>query len=111
MTLGKFFFWFFFCTAFIAGGTSSVVAQTTPATDAQKPIVVVITIDGLPARALADPRLPMPTLRSLAAKGAVATAMQPINPHGDLAEPHRNNHRRQRRSALRHGKRIDCFAR
>ncbi|RRA50067.1 alkaline phosphatase family protein [Acidipila sp. EB88] len=44
------------------------------------PIVVLITIDGFPARALADPRLPMPTLRMLEAQGAHAEAMQPINP-------------------------------
>lgn len=41
---------------------------------------MVISLDGFPARALQDPMLPMPTLRSLAARGASATAMQPINP-------------------------------
>lgn len=44
------------------------------------PIVVLITIDGFPARALQDPRLPMPTLRKLMRDGAYAKAMQPINP-------------------------------
>jgi predicted AlkP superfamily pyrophosphatase or phosphodiesterase len=44
------------------------------------PIVVLITIDGFPARALKDPRLPMPTLRILQGNGAYADAMQPINP-------------------------------
>jgi predicted AlkP superfamily pyrophosphatase or phosphodiesterase len=44
------------------------------------PIVVLVTIDGFPARALKDPRLPMPTLRKLQAAGAYAEAMQPINP-------------------------------
>jgi predicted AlkP superfamily pyrophosphatase or phosphodiesterase len=44
------------------------------------PIVVLITLDGFPARALDDPRLPMPTLRALQAKGAWARTMQPINP-------------------------------
>jgi predicted AlkP superfamily pyrophosphatase or phosphodiesterase len=44
------------------------------------PIVVLITIDGFPARALKDPRLPMPTLRGLIANGAHADAMIPINP-------------------------------
>jgi predicted AlkP superfamily pyrophosphatase or phosphodiesterase len=44
------------------------------------PIVVMITIDGFPARALNDPRLPMPTLRMLEANGAHADAMQPVNP-------------------------------
>jgi predicted AlkP superfamily pyrophosphatase or phosphodiesterase len=44
------------------------------------PIVVLITIDGFPARALKDPRLPMPTLRMMEANGAHADGMQPINP-------------------------------
>ena len=42
--------------------------------------VVVISLDGFPAYALEDPRLPIPTLRELAREGAAATAMQPINP-------------------------------
>jgi predicted AlkP superfamily pyrophosphatase or phosphodiesterase len=46
----------------------------------EKPLVIVISLDGFPARALEDLKLPMPTLRGLAANGAVATAMQPINP-------------------------------
>ncbi len=53
----------------------SVFAQTKP-----EPLVIVVTMDGMPARALDDPRLPMPTLRALAASGAVAQSMQPINP-------------------------------
>ena len=40
----------------------------------QNPIVVMISIDGFPARALKDPRLPMPVLRSLEAQGAHAEA-------------------------------------
>ena len=42
--------------------------------------VVVISLDGFPAYALDDPRLPIPTLRKLAREGAVAVSMQPINP-------------------------------
>lgn len=44
------------------------------------PIVILVTIDGLPARALRDPELPMPTLRRMERNGAWADAMQPINP-------------------------------
>lgn len=44
------------------------------------PIVVLVTIDGFPARALKDQRLPMPTLRRLQQEGTYAQAMQPINP-------------------------------
>jgi predicted AlkP superfamily pyrophosphatase or phosphodiesterase len=41
---------------------------------------VVISLDGFPAYALGDPRLPIPTLRKLTREGAAAAAMQPINP-------------------------------
>src|SRR5882672_1072187 len=43
-------------------------------------IVVVISLDGFPAYALEDPRLPIPTLRKLAREGATATSMRPVNP-------------------------------
>jgi predicted AlkP superfamily pyrophosphatase or phosphodiesterase len=42
--------------------------------------VVVISLDGFPAYALDDPRLPIPTLRRLAREGAVADSMRPVNP-------------------------------
>jgi predicted AlkP superfamily pyrophosphatase or phosphodiesterase len=43
-------------------------------------IVVVISLDGFPAYALKDARLPIPTLRKLAREGAIADSMQPVNP-------------------------------
>jgi predicted AlkP superfamily pyrophosphatase or phosphodiesterase len=43
-------------------------------------MVVVITLDGFPARALKDPLLPMPTLLRLAHEGAASEGMIPINP-------------------------------
>jgi len=62
----------------------SYVASATPGflqSQAQKErIVVVISLDGFPADALQDPRLPIPTLRKLAREGAVADSMQPVNP-------------------------------
>jgi predicted AlkP superfamily pyrophosphatase or phosphodiesterase len=42
--------------------------------------IVVISLDGFPAYALDDPRLPIPTLRMLAREGVVAASMQPVNP-------------------------------
>lgn len=42
--------------------------------------VVVISLDGFPAYALDDPKLPIPTLRKLAKDGAVAASMKPVNP-------------------------------
>ena len=42
--------------------------------------VVVISLDGFPAYALDDARLPIPTIRKLAREGAIAASMQPINP-------------------------------
>src|ERR1700722_1511052 len=49
-------------------------------TSAPGPVVVVISLDGFPAYALDDPRLPIPTLRMLAREGAAAASMQPVNP-------------------------------
>lgn len=42
--------------------------------------VVIITLDGFAGWALDDPYLPLPTLRKLAAGGAVAKGMRPVNP-------------------------------
>ena len=42
--------------------------------------VLLITVDGLAAYNLSDPHLPMPTLRKLAAEGAVAEGMRVSNP-------------------------------
>jgi predicted AlkP superfamily pyrophosphatase or phosphodiesterase len=42
--------------------------------------VVIISLDGFPGWALDDPYLPVPTLRKLAAQGAVAKGMRPVNP-------------------------------
>jgi predicted AlkP superfamily pyrophosphatase or phosphodiesterase len=43
-------------------------------------MIIVISLDGFPAYALDDPRLPIPTLRKLAREGASATSMKPVNP-------------------------------
>ena len=40
----------------------------------------MISLDGFPAYALDDPRLPIPTLRKLAQEGIVAASMRPVNP-------------------------------
>src|SRR6266571_5568176 len=42
--------------------------------------VVLISLDGFPARSLRDPNLPLPVLRKLIREGAVADAMKPVNP-------------------------------
>jgi predicted AlkP superfamily pyrophosphatase or phosphodiesterase len=70
-------------TAILAGGVQAGETPQAPndgSAATRGPIVVLITIDGFPARALKDPLLPMPTLRKLQADGAYAEAMQPINP-------------------------------
>ena len=51
--------------------------QGVPAKDR---MVVVISLDGFPAYDLDDPKLPVPTLRELAAAGSSAKRMQPVNP-------------------------------
>lgn len=43
-------------------------------------MIIVISLDGFPAYALDDPRLPIPTLRKLMREGASATSMKPVNP-------------------------------
>ena len=40
----------------------------------------MISLDGFPAYAFDDPRLPIPTLRKLAREGVAAASMQPVNP-------------------------------
>ncbi|MEO8368350.1 MAG: ectonucleotide pyrophosphatase/phosphodiesterase [Candidatus Solibacter sp.] len=52
------------------------LAQQTPA---QQRMVVVISLDGFPAYALEDPKLPIPTLRKLIREG-VSARMNIINP-------------------------------
>ena len=42
--------------------------------------VVLISLDGFPSWALDDPQLPLPTLRQLASRGALAATMRPVNP-------------------------------
>ena len=42
--------------------------------------VVIISLDGFAAWAMDDERLPVPTLRTLAARGATAKGMRPVNP-------------------------------
>jgi predicted AlkP superfamily pyrophosphatase or phosphodiesterase len=55
-------------------------ATAIPAQPQKDRTVVVISIDGLPAYAFDDPRLPAPTLRRLAREGAIAKGMRPVNP-------------------------------
>ena len=50
------------------------------AAPAKDRMVVVMSIDGLPAYALEDARLPMPTLRRLVREGVAARGMRPVNP-------------------------------
>jgi predicted AlkP superfamily pyrophosphatase or phosphodiesterase len=76
----KFFFRIFLCALLVSRVPGLLVAEATLTANRNEPIVIFIMIDGFPARALEDPRLPMPALRSLAAAGAVATGMVPINP-------------------------------
>ena len=58
--------------------SSSQAAARASAADA--PAVVLVSIDGFPASAFADPALPLPTLRRLAASGATAEGLRPANP-------------------------------
>jgi predicted AlkP superfamily pyrophosphatase or phosphodiesterase len=59
---------------------AGLYANTAQAATPGHRMVIVISLDGFPAYALKDPRLPIPTLRKLAREGSSAAAMQPINP-------------------------------
>ena len=61
------------------GLSAAAILPPLPAQVQKDRTVVVISLDGFPAYALDDPRLPIPTLRKLARQGVVAP-MQPINP-------------------------------
>ena len=54
-----------------------VGAQPVPARDR---VVLVISLGGFPAWKLENPRLPIPTLRRLAAEGSTAAGMRVCNP-------------------------------
>jgi len=54
-------------------------AQSSPVPD-KSAHIVLISLDGFTARALADPALPLPTLRRLAKAGAMSKVMTPVNP-------------------------------
>ena len=64
-----------FLSTLTLAAASPVAAQS--AKDRQ---VVVISIDGFAAYALKDAGLPLPTIRRLSREGAVADAMQTVNP-------------------------------
>jgi predicted AlkP superfamily pyrophosphatase or phosphodiesterase len=56
----------------------AVFAQQQAASDRNH--VIIMTLDGFPGWALDDPYLPVPNLRRLAANGALAAGMRPVNP-------------------------------
>jgi len=58
-------------------GYGTLSGATLPASQR---MVVVISLDGFPAYALEDPKLPVPHLRELMRTGASATRMLPVNP-------------------------------
>ncbi|MFZ2641828.1 MAG: ectonucleotide pyrophosphatase/phosphodiesterase [Verrucomicrobiia bacterium] len=62
---------------FIAGATSTTHAAPLPAKDR---IVIMVTVDGLPAWIWKNPSLVMPNLRRLAKEGATADLMTVSNP-------------------------------
>jgi len=57
-------------------GNSALLAQS----NAVRPSVVLISLDGFPAGALADPKVPVPTLRKLISEGTLARRMTTVNP-------------------------------
>jgi predicted AlkP superfamily pyrophosphatase or phosphodiesterase len=69
------------CVAFLVAASLALgAAPESRQTQASSRHIVLISLDGFPSWALDDPYLPMPTLRRLAARGAVAKGMRPVNP-------------------------------
>jgi predicted AlkP superfamily pyrophosphatase or phosphodiesterase len=67
----------------LAAALFSAAPSQTPQTPRTRPgsnHVVIISLDGFAGWALDDPYLPVPTLRRLAAQGASARGMRPVNP-------------------------------
>ena len=67
------------CTAITLSATALSDAQA-PRTPPNSNHVVVISLDGFAGWAMEDPYLPVPTLRRLAASGASARTMRPVDP-------------------------------
>jgi predicted AlkP superfamily pyrophosphatase or phosphodiesterase len=71
-------------TSLAAAFAFSLYLKTAPLFRAPLPaaqrMVVVISLDGFPAYALEDPKLPVPNLRRLIKTGASASRMHPVNP-------------------------------
>jgi hypothetical protein len=67
----------FLAAVILCGVVARPAARVEPASARH---VVLISLDGFPAAALADPRTPVPTLQRLAREGAVAKALLPVNP-------------------------------
>ena len=67
------------CVAVTLSATALSDAQA-PRTPPNSNHVVVISLDGFPGWAMEDPYLPVPTLRRLAASGAIARTMRPVDP-------------------------------
>ena len=63
--------------ASLLSGSASSQRRSLPAKDR---MVIVISLDGFPARSFTDPTLPTPTLRRLAREGAMAAGMTVSNP-------------------------------
>jgi predicted AlkP superfamily pyrophosphatase or phosphodiesterase len=64
----------------LSGLVATSPAAQQPTTAPGSNHVVIISLDGFAGWALDDPHLPVPTLRRLAAAGAVARRMRPVNP-------------------------------
>jgi predicted AlkP superfamily pyrophosphatase or phosphodiesterase len=65
------------CVALLAASAASTQVRTTGDPSQH---VVVITLDGFGGWAMDDPYLPVPALRTLAARGVRAKGMRPVNP-------------------------------
>ncbi len=65
---------------FLSAFAARPIAAQSSAVAVKDRIVILISLDGFPASALNDAKIPLPTLRKLMKEGASAKALTPVNP-------------------------------
>jgi predicted AlkP superfamily pyrophosphatase or phosphodiesterase len=65
---------------FLSAFAARPIAAQSRAIAVKDRLVILISLDGFPASALSDPKIPLPTLRKLMKEGASAKALTPVNP-------------------------------
>jgi predicted AlkP superfamily pyrophosphatase or phosphodiesterase len=65
---------------FLSAFAARPIAAQSGAIPVKDRLVILISLDGFPASALSDPKIPLPALRKLMKEGTSAKALTPVNP-------------------------------